>query len=323
MRVRVLGSAAGGGFPQWNCNCANCYGVRSGKIKARARTQSSIAVSVDDERWILFNASPDIRAQLESFPAIQPRGLRGTGIHAVVLVDSQIDHTAGLLTLREGCPFTVYTTDTVYRDLCSGFPIFEILKSWEGGIEHRRLAIDGSSFQVPGAQQLRLTAIALSGKAPPYSPHRHDPHPGDNIGVVIEDLAGGRKLFYAPGLADVDERLMAIMRDCDCVLVDGTFWQEDEMIVAGVGSKLAGEMGHLPQSGAGGMIEKLRGLKTQRKILIHINNTNPILVEDSPQRAILDREGIEVAHDGMQIDLRQPAEAARGMRLDQEAMAGV
>ena len=320
MHVRVLGSAAGGGFPQWNCNCTNCYGVRSGRIKARARTQSSIAVSADGERWILFNASPDIRAQLESFPAIQPKGLRGTGIQAIVLVDSQIDHTTGILMLREGCPLTVYATDMVEQDLRTGFPIFELLKSWNGGIDHRLLATDGSSFQVDGIDDLRLTAIALSGKAPPYSPHRHDPHPGDNIGLLIEDLRDGSRLFYSPGLGDVDERLLKIMEQADCVLVDGTFWQEDEMIVAGVGSKLASEMGHLPQSGDNGMIEELRGRKRQRKVLIHINNTNPILVEDSPERKILDEEGIEVSYDGMQIELSKPTRD-RAVRKEAEAHA--
>lgn len=307
MHVRVLGSAAGGGFPQWNCNCTNCYGVRSGRLKTRPRTQSSIAVSSDGERWALFNASPDIRAQLESFPASHPRGLRGSGIHAVVLVDSQIDHTTGLLMLREGCPLPVYSTEMVEQDLRTGFPIFEILKSWEGGVDHHRLAIDGSSFTIDGVQGLRLTAIALSGKAPPYSPHRHDPHPGDNIGVFIEDENDGSALFYAPGLGDVDAGLLATMARADCVLVDGTFWQEDEMIVAGVGSKLACEMGHLPQSGEGGMIEHLRTLRGPRKVLIHINNTNPILIEDSPQRAQLTREGIEVAYDGMEIGLGRHA----------------
>lgn len=307
MYVRVLGSAAGGGFPQWNCNCTNCYGVRSGRLKARPRTQSSIAVSNDGERWVLFNASPDIRAQLESFPAIQPRGLRGTGIHAIVLVDSQIDHTTGLLMLREGCPFTVYTTEMVEQDLRSGFPIFEILRSWEGGVDHRRIAIDGSSFTIDGISGLKLTAVPLRGKAPPYSPHRHDPHPGDNIGVLIEDTSDGSALFYAPGLGDVDTRLLNTMARADCVLVDGTFWQEDEMIVAGVGSKLASEMGHLPQSGDGGMIDRLRNLRGPRKVLIHINNTNPILVEDSPQRALLTREGIEVSFDGMEIGLGRHA----------------
>jgi pyrroloquinoline quinone biosynthesis protein B len=307
MRIRILGSAAGGGFPQWNCNCTNCYGVRSGRIKAHPRTQSSIAVSVDDQRWILFNASPDIRAQLESFPAIQPRGLRGTGIASIVLVDSQIDHTTGLLMLREGCPLTVYATAMAAQDLSTGFPVFRMLKSWDGGVDHREIAIDGSSFSVDGIDRLRLTAVPLQGKAPPYSPHRHDPHPGDNIGIVIEDTQDGSRVFYAPGLGDIDEELLGIMEHSDCVLVDGTFWQDDEMIVAGVGSKLASEMGHLPQSGEGGMIDQLRRLARPRKVLIHINNTNPILVEDSQERAILNREHIEVAYDGMQIDLGEHA----------------
>lgn len=316
MRVRILGSAAGGGFPQWNCNCTNCYGVRNGKINAFPRTQSSIAISVDGERWILFNASPDIRAQLESFVDIQPRGLRGTGIHAVVLVDSQIDHSTGLLMLREGCPLTVYTTDMVKQDLSTGFPIFEMLKSWDGGIDHHQLAIDGTAFTIPGIERLKLTAIALTGKAPPYSPHRHDPHPGDNIGMLVEDTEDGSSVFYAPGLGDIDGSLLEIMQKSDCVLVDGTFWQEDEMIVAGVGSKLASDMGHLPQSGKGGMIEKLRLLPRQRKVLIHINNTNPILVEDSPQRARLHAEGIEVSHDGMEIGLGMHSMDAEGADAD-------
>lgn len=303
MRIRVLGSAAGGAFPQWNCNCANCRGVRAGTINARPRTQSSLAVSVDGERWVLFNASPDIRAQLESFPDIHPRGLRGTGIHAIVLADSQIDHTTGLLMLREGCPHTVYATDMVKEDLSTGFPIFEILKSWNGGLDWRQLPIDGSSFVIPGIESLRFRAIALSGKAPPYSPHRHDPHSGDNIGMLIDDLDGGGRLFYAPGLGGLDDELRELMASADCLLVDGTFWQDDEMAVTGVGSKRAADMGHLPQSGPGGMIEELRSLERPRKVLIHINNTNPILVEDSSQRRILDKEGIEVAYDGMDFTL--------------------
>jgi pyrroloquinoline quinone biosynthesis protein B len=304
VKVRVLGSAAGGGFPQWNCNCSNCYGLRQGTIKASARSQSSIAISVDEHRWILINASPDIRSQLESFPAIQPqRGLRDTGIHAVLLVDSQIDHTTGLLMLREGCPLTVYATDMVQQDLSSGFPIFSMLKSWNGGIDYRQLPVDGSSFQVDGAEQLRFTPVPLTGKAPPYSPHRNDPHIGDNIGLYIEDLSDGSSLFYSPGLGGMDKRVFEVMQNSDCLMVDGTFWQEDEMIVAGVGTKLAAEMGHLPQSGDGGMMDMLRTLKRQRKILIHINNTNPILVDDSPQRAMLTKAGIEVAYDGMDIVL--------------------
>jgi pyrroloquinoline quinone biosynthesis protein B len=304
VKIRVLGSAAGGGFPQWNCNCSNCYGVRNGGINAISRTQSSIALSVDDERWILINASPDIRAQLASFPAIQPRrGLRDTGIHSVLLVDSQIDHTTGLLLLREGCPLSVYATDMVHQDLSTGFPIFKMLESWNGGIDYHQLPVDGSTFQIEGIEQLRFTAVPLSGKAPPYSPHRHDPHIGDNIGLYVEDLVEGNSLFYAPGLGGMDDRLLDIMKQSDCLLLDGTFWREDEMIFAGVGTKLAAEMGHLPQSGEGGMMDVLRPLTEQRKVLIHINNTNPILVEDSPERQQLDQESIEVSYDGLEIDL--------------------
>lgn len=304
MRVRVLGSAAGGGFPQWNCNCENCYGVRSGKIKASSRTQSSIAVSVDDENWLLINASPDIRAQLEAFPEIQPkRGLRGSGVAAVVLVDSQIDHASGLLMLREGCPFDVYTSEMVYDDLSTGFPVFPILKSWNGGITHRLLGIDGRATAIKGFESLNITAVPIDGKAPPYSPHRNDPHPGDNIALFIEDGHSGGSLFYAPGLAGINDTVVDYMLRADCLMVDGTFWREDEMIYAGVGTKLAREMGHLPQSGRGGMIELLQRFKDQRKILIHINNTNPILDENSAERRLLDKEGVEVAWDGMDFSI--------------------
>lgn len=319
MRIRVLGAAAGGGFPQWNCNCTNCYGVRSGRIKARPRTQSSIAISNDDENWILFNASPDLLTQLEAFPDIQPRrGLRGTGIRGVVLVDSQIDHTTGLLMLREGCPLPVYCTDMVTQDLSSGFPIFEILKSWNGGVDHHRIGTRGEAFQVAGVNGIELQAVPLTGKAPPYSPHRNDPHEGDNIGLIVRDTVSGGSLFYAPGLGEPDERLLKIMADVDCIMVDGTFWQEDEMIVAGVGSKLASEMGHLPQSGEGGMVAQLRPLTDVRKILIHINNTNPILIEDSPQRQILNEEGIEVAYDGLEVVLNGKAVREALIRINGE-----
>ena len=304
MKIHVLGSAAGGGFPQWNCNCTNCYGVRSGRIEATARTQSSIAVSLDEERWLLFNASPDLRSQLEATPALQPRrGLRGTGIHAVVLADSQIDHTTGLLLLREGCPLDVYCTDMVAEDLSTGFPIFKMLESWDGGVNHHQIPVDGSSFKVTGMEGLRITAVPLDGKAPPYSPHRHDPHIGDNVGFYIEDTQNNTAIFYAPGLGVMTQRLLDIMMAADCVLVDGTFWQEDEMIVAGVGSKLAAEMGHLPQSGDNGMMQWMNKLTGPRKILIHINNTNPILIEDSIQRQQLTSQGIEVAWDGMAFEV--------------------
>lgn len=306
MKIQILGSAAGGGFPQWNCNCDNCAGLRNGTLNATARTQSSIAVSGNDSDWILFNASPDIRAQLASFAPMQPaRGRRDTGIGAIVLMDSQIDHTTGLLMLREGCPHHVWCTDMVYQDLSSGFPVFNILEHWNGGLVHHPIPADDmlNSFGIPCAPELEFFAIPLRSSAPPYSPHRNAPHPGDNIGVRIRDSRSGAMLFYAPGLREIGPELQAIMAESDCLLVDGTLWSEDEMRSAGVGDKLGVHMGHLPQSGSGGMIEYLDTLSKPRKILIHINNTNPILIEDSAERAELTAHGIEVAFDGMSITL--------------------
>ena len=304
MKVMVLGAAAGGGFPQWNCNCHNCCGVRSGSIEAQPRTQSSIAVSADGERWILFNASPDIRAQLEANPPLQPKkGRRDTGIHGIVLADSQIDHTTGLLFLREGCPLSVYCTDMVAQDLSTGFPIFVMLQSWDGGVNHTTVPIDGSAFQVSDIEEISITAVPLEGKAPPYSPHRHDPHVGDNVGYLIEDTRSQASLFYAPGLGQMSSVLLDMMGGADCVMVDGTFWSEDEMQRAGVGTKLASDMGHLPQSGDEGMLNWLSKIQGPRKILIHINNTNPILIENSPERKLVEESGVEVAYDGMAFDL--------------------
>ncbi|WP_312842914.1 pyrroloquinoline quinone biosynthesis protein PqqB [Stutzerimonas nitrititolerans] len=303
MFIQILGSAAGGGFPQWNCNCTNCAGLRAGTLRGQARTQSSIAISDNGVDWILCNASPDIRAQLEAFPALQPaRKPRDTAIGAIILLDSQIDHTTGLLTLREGCPHEVWCTEMVHQDLTTGFPLFNMLEHWNGGLKWNPIALDGS-FVIPACPNLVITPIPLRSSAPPYSPHRNDPHPGDNIGLFIEDRRTGGKLFYAPGLGQVSEALLGTMRGADCLLVDGTLWRDDEMRVREVGDKLGSEMGHLPQSGPGGMIEVLDGLPAARKTLIHINNTNPILDQDSPERAMLDEHGIEVAFDGMSIEL--------------------
>ena len=304
MRIHVLGAAAGGGFPQWNCNCRMCHGVRNGLINAKPRTQSSIAVSGDGISWALFNTSPDLLAQLAAFPALQPgRSLRDTAIRAILFMDSQIDHTTGLLMLREGCPHDVYCSDMVYEDLTTGFPLFKMLEHWNGGINRHPIPLDGGDFTMAGIEGLRFTAIPVKGKAPPYSPHRHDPHTGDNIGVQVTDAASGKTLFYAPGLGDLTDQTRELMSKSDCLLVDGTFWREDEMACVGLGDRKAADMGHLPQSGENGMIEVLRPMDRPRKILIHINNTNPILDEDSPERKMLANEGIEVAHDGMDIAL--------------------
>ncbi|MGB1990129.1 MAG: pyrroloquinoline quinone biosynthesis protein PqqB [Cycloclasticus pugetii] len=302
MQIRILGSGAGGGFPQWNCSCPNCKALRAGTIKATARNQSSIAVSSDGEHWALFNASPDVRAQLESFPEIHPKNqVRGTGIEAIVMFDSQIDHATGLLILREGDPLTIYCTEMVRQDLTTGFPIFNILEHF-CGVEEHTIPLNGDAFTIPNIQDLEFTALPLKSKAPPYSPHRNDPHEGDNIGMIIRQISTGKKTFYAPGLGEIEAHVEQAMKDADCVLVDGTFWSDDEL--ASVGRPLlARKIGHLPQSGKGGMIEFLDTLEKPRKILIHINNTNPILNEESEERDILTQHGIEVSYDTMNIEL--------------------
>jgi pyrroloquinoline quinone biosynthesis protein B len=304
MYIRVLGSAAGGGFPQWNCNCRNCDGVRKGTLRARPRTQSSIAVCAErGGDWTLFNASPDLLAQFRAFPELQPaRAVRDTAVRAIVLIDAQIDHTTGLLMLREGARLAVHCTREVREDLTRGHPILNVLEHFCGVDWHPIAPDPGASFEVAGAQGLSFTAVALKSKPPPYSPHRNEPRPGDNIGVRIVDQRSRRVLFYAPGLGEIEPHLRPFLAEADCLMLDGTFWTDDELIRLGISKKRARDMGHLPQSGPGGMLEALQSLAA-RKILIHINNTNPILDEDSAEREALTAAGIEVAYDQMEIEL--------------------
>jgi pyrroloquinoline quinone biosynthesis protein B len=305
MRITVLGAAAGGGFPQWNCNCANCTGARALDARFKPRTQSSIFIRPDHGvDGVLCNASPDILEQIRANPVLQPaRAVRDTAIAAVLLMDGQIDHATGLFMLRErGSKLPLWCTDPVAEDLTSGNPIFEVLGHYCGVARHA-VALDGTPFAVPGVEGLSFRALALTSKAAPYSPHRERPVPGDNIGLVVRDDASGRALFYAPGLGEITPPVFDAMASADCVMVDGTFWSDDEMPRLGLSKKRARDIGHLPQSGAGGMIEWLEKLPPRtRKLLIHINNTNPILDEASAERAILHRAGIEVCEDGMAIE---------------------
>jgi pyrroloquinoline quinone biosynthesis protein B len=306
LKIRVLGSAAGGGFPQWNCNCRNCAGVRTGTIRALTRTQSSIAVGGErDDEFVLVNASPDILEQIKANRFLQPaRQVRDTALRSVVLVDAQVDHTVGLLMLRESArAWPVWCTDAAHRDLTDGNPIFKVLAHY-CGISRHAIALNGEEFNVEGAMGVRWRAISLDSKPPPFSPNRAAPIPGDNIGLVLRDERSGRSVFYAPGLGAIDEQTWEYMRSADCVLVDGTFWSDEEMLSLGLSKKLAREMGHLPQSGPEGMIAWLDRLpSTTRKILIHVNNSNPILDEDSWERSQLEEHGIEISFDGMEIEL--------------------
>jgi len=303
MKVVVLGSAAGGGFPQWNCNCRNCRGVRDGSVDAKWRTQSSIAVTADSQSWALVNVSPDILAQLKAFRQLQPaRTLRDTGITAVLLVDSQLDHTLGLAMLREGNRLEVYCTASVRSDLMTGNPLFHVLENY-CGVNWHEINLAGGAFKIQGIEDIEFAAVPVTGKAPPYSAHRDAPREDDNIALMINDQANGQSIFYAPGLAEVDRRVWECMSRAACLLIDGTFWTDDEMIRLGASRKRGHDMGHLALSGERGTLSYLRRLPDARKVLIHINNTNPILDENSPERREVERAGVEVAFDGMEIVL--------------------
>ncbi|MBJ20642.1 MAG: pyrroloquinoline quinone biosynthesis protein PqqB [bacterium] len=304
MKILVLGSGAGGGFPQWNCNCPNCSGLRAGSIQACARTQSSLAVSDGSADWLLVNASPDLRAQLQISPVFQPgRAVRDTAIAAVLLVDAQVDHSTGLMTLREHTGrLPVYCTPSVHSDLTSGYPLLSVLEHYCGIDWHPVDAVGGVPFSIPEMPSIEIIAIPLPSEAPPYSPRRHKPAPDDTIGVGFLDRESGRRLFYAPGLGDWTTPVLAEAERADCILLDGTLWENDELVARGASDKTGQEMGHLSQNGAGGIVERLVQFKG-RKILIHINNTNPILDENSPERKRLTEVGIEVAFDGMEIEL--------------------
>lgn len=305
MYIEVLGSAAGGGFPQWNCHCRMCRSVREGSSRAQPRTQSSIAVSDDGINWVVINASPDIRQQINASPRLaRASGARGSSICAVIVTDAQIDHTTGLLILREGLPMALYCTPEVEQELSHSYPILSMMKHWEGGYQTHTVDIHSAEgWRIPSVPHLSFHPISLSSNAPPFSPYRNRPRPGDNIGLKIIDTRTGATLFYAPGLGAPEPSVLSAMKDADCVMMDGTLWTDDEMIREGLGTSLGSEMGHLSVSGDHGMLALLSAFEKPRKVLIHINNTNPILDPDSPEYHAVIESGVEVAFDGMEIQI--------------------
>lgn len=307
MQILVLGSGAGGGFPQWNCHCHNCRGVREGSLKGVARTQSSIAVSANGTDWVLINASPDLRQQINQSPQLWPhdKGVqRGTAIRSVVLTDSQIDHTTGLLTLREGLPLPVYCTDVVFEDLTTAFPLFTMLAHWHGGLQRKAIDTDfNQPFTPVGGQGLVFRSVVLESNAPPYSAYRDNIVPGNNIGLQITETATGQSVFYAPGCVQANALVGEMLQTAACVLFDGTLWLDDEMIRKGFSNRLGSQMGHMPVNGPDGTVALLNNYDIQRKILIHINNTNPVLDEASDAHQYLLDNDIELAFDGMLINL--------------------
>ncbi len=307
MRVRVLGSGAGGGFPQWNCNCDNCRGLRSGSRRAQPRTQSSIALSADGVRWYLINASPDIRQQIESFPGLHPKGTpRGTPIHAVLLTNADIDHITGLLSLREFQPLCVYSTKQVQDWVLESNAVFRAIRLFPSQLTWKTVITSGQ-HPIIGIDEadsgLRYEAFAVPSKPPAYLEDLVSDWSEETIGYTIVDSASGRSLCYVPGIKQLDKSLMARLRASDCVFLDGTFWSDDELISLGIAKRTAVEIGHIPIGGPRGSLAALAGLRGVKRVYIHINNTNPILIEDSSERRVVEEAGWKVAFDGMDLEI--------------------
>jgi pyrroloquinoline quinone biosynthesis protein B len=306
MKVVVLGAAAGGGFPQWNSNAPACNRARRGDQAAPARSQASIAVSTDEEHWFVFNAAPDLRQQIEATVELQPRhGLRSSPIAGVVLTGADVDAIAGLLTLRERQPLTVYATAKVQAVLRAN-PIFEVLAA---DVVTRTVLVlnQPQSLRLPDGSDSGLTVecFAVPGKVPLYLEQAEGTPPivlgEDTVGALISDARS--RMFFIPGCAAMTEAVGERVRGAELVLFDGTLWRDDEMIRAGLGSKSGRRMGHMSLTGAQGTIAAFEALAVKRKVLVHINNSNPVLLEDSGERRQLAAAGWEVAHDGMRLSL--------------------
>ena len=304
MLIRVLGSAAGGGFPQWNCGCANCRGVRAGELRATARTQECVAVSSDGDQWFLLNCSPEIRQQIESFPPLHPRGPRHSPIAAILLTNGDLDHCLGLLSLRESHPLVIYATDRLRRGFTDGNVLYRTLDRFPGQITWRALKLgrEEELADVEGRPSgLLVEAVAMLGKLPIHLEADGTSDPEDSVGFRIRERATGRILAYLSGVGGVTDAVRRAVEDADCVFFDGTFWSSDELPGLGLGTKRAEQMAHLPVGGPDGSLARLHGLAAPRRIFIHVNNTNPLLRDDSPERATVEAAGWEVARDGMEV----------------------
>ncbi|MCA1470521.1 pyrroloquinoline quinone biosynthesis protein PqqB [Bradyrhizobium sp. IC3195] len=308
LRVVVLGAGAGGGVPQWNCGCEGCRAARA-KGQELFRTQASVAFSGDGEHWFLINASPDLRQQLNATPQLHPKAgaLRHTPIAGVILTNSEVDAVAGLLSMREGSPFTIYAHEKVLAILSSN-SIFNVLN--EKNVRRQPIALrepfeprlpDGARsglevlpFAVPGK-----SAWYLEGKAHPGG----ESGDGDTLGLKITDKATGKFFYFIAACAEVTDALKAEIDGASLVFFDGTVWRDDEMIRAGLGHKTGKSMGHVAMSGEDGAIARLADLNIDRKLFLHINNSNPALLPGSPERKLTEEAGWQIPADGTEIVL--------------------
>ena len=305
--IRVLGSAAGGGFPQWNCGCPNCRGVRDGTLRATARSQESVAVGTEGaSSYIVLNCSPEIRAQIESFPGLHPRGPRHSPIAAILLTNGDLDHCLGLLSLRESHPLVVYATEPVQRGFTRDNVLYRTLERFPGQMTWRLLK-PGREEEIVGVDGkptgLTAEAVIVPGKAPVHLEQSRPADPEDSVGFLIRESGSGRRLAYFSGVGAVTADVRQALAGADAVFFDGTFWSADELPALGLGTKRAEDMAHVPIGGPTGSLAQLAGLRAGRRIYIHLNNTNPLLRDDSPERQAVGAAGWEVAWDGMEVRL--------------------
>ena len=294
MFLRVLGSAAGGGSPQWNCGCPVCAAVRAGA--GIARTQSSVAVSADYRHWFLINASPDVRTQIEAFPGLHPHDDRTTPLEAVLLTDAELDHTLGLLLLREArAGLVLYATPAMHQTLYDGSGLLRTLERY-CPVEWRPV-IPGADLPLADGLCCRAFDVPTT-KRPRFGPGVDH---GRVVGYRLSDERSGGTLVYLPGVPALTSTLRAEIQGCQCLLIDGTCWRDDELVRLGLAGKTSREMGHLPIDGPDGSLAQLRSLDVGRTIFIHMNNTNPILLADAPERRIVADNGMEVAMDGLEV----------------------
>ena len=298
----MLGTAAGGGFPQWNCWCPTCRIARREPGRARPRSQSSAAVSADGRRWFLLNASPDVHAQLTRIPMVEPSGMRHVPVEGVVLTDAELDHTLGVVLLREGRYLQVYATPAVQSVIEHDSSLLPVTRAF-AEVRLQPLDLAGSTALVyrdgcPAG--LTVTAFMVPGDPPRFATHEL---PGHTVGLLVRDDATGGVCAFVPGCGGLDPGLLDRLAGADLVLFDGTFWTDDELIGLGIGERTARQMDHLPVSGPDGSLERLAGLPGRHKVYTHINNTNPMLIEDSPQRQLVERLGLAVGADGMRFTL--------------------
>jgi pyrroloquinoline quinone biosynthesis protein B len=310
MIIKVLGSAAGGGFPQWNCNGHHSSRVRAGEAGYKARLQSSLAVSADGVNWVLLNASPDIRQQINETPELQPSRsgpLRASPIKAVVVTNADVDHITGLLSLREGQPFTIYGSDRVLATLNAN-SIFDVLAADK--VKRITFELDKPTRLEGAGVDLGLVveAFAVPGKVALFlekgdATSNFGSRDGDTIGLKITDAKTGKSFFYVPGVAEIDPPLADKIRDAELIFLDGTLFTDDEMLSQGLLNKTGKRMGHISVSGPEGSIAALSKLNVRRRIYVHINNSNPILDENSEARKVVEASGWEVGFDGMEVRL--------------------